>query len=111
MDERGRRGRDGLGFALRSGSVVRNTPRAHGPGHAIGGSAVQHAPPARHDRGGAVRPDGSGLTNQAHSVSPSRAYSVANEGRAFRRDASANRCGHSLAGFGMFRDHRISITR
>ncbi len=106
MDERGRRGRDGLGFALRSGSVVRKTPRAHASAHAIGGSAVQHMPGRSMT---AAAP--SGLTYQAHSVSPSRSYSVANEGRAFRRDASADTCGHSSAGFGMFRDHRISITR
>ena len=65
-------------------------------------SAHRRLPPGPDDLAGPVPP-------YAHSVNPSRWYSVLKLGRAFIRAASAPSAGHSCAGLGMLRDQRISI--
>lgn len=47
--------------------------------------------------------------DHAHSVNSSAAYNAFQDGRALMRAASAASDGHVVAGFGMLRDHRISI--
>ena len=47
--------------------------------------------------------------HQVHSVSPSRSFSRANDGRAFMWAAKRANDGHEVAGRGMLRDQRISI--